>query len=119
MLRRLLVLAFWGAMLFAYVAALLPSEEAPSISGWDKMNHMIAFFVLTLLGRLAYPALRIRSLVVGLALFAVVIELSQAVPIIHRDADVMDVVADMAAVLLALLIAWPITSWLTWRSRQP
>ncbi|MBW8744235.1 MAG: hypothetical protein JF628_07810 [Sphingomonas sp.] len=39
--------------------------------------------------------------------FGAFIELSQAIPAIHRDAEWDDWFADMIAILLALIMAWP------------
>lgn len=106
-LRRLFVIAFWGALLFAYVDAVLPGRDAISLSVWDKLNHMIAFFTITFLARAAYPRLPVFRLFVMMAVFGAAIELSQAIPFIHRDAEWDDWFADMIATLIALVVAWP------------
>jgi len=106
-LRRLFVIAFWGALLFAYVDAIIPGKDAISLSPWDKLNHMIAFFSITFLARAAYPAIPVFRLFVMMAGFGAFIELSQAVPFVHRDAEWEDWFADMMATLVALIIAWP------------
>ena len=106
-LRRLFVLAFWGALLFAYVDAIIPGKDAISLSSWDKLNHMIAFFTVTFLARAAYPRIPVFRLFVMMAAFGAFIELSQALPFIHRDAEWDDWFADMIAILAALIVAWP------------
>jgi len=108
-LRRLFVVAFWGALLFAYVDAVIPGRDAISLSAWDKLNHMIAFFTVTFLARAAYPRIPVFRLFVMMAAFGAFIELSQAVPFIHRDAEWDDWFADMIAILVALIVAWPFT----------
>ena len=107
LLRRLFVIAFWGALLFAYVDAILPGKDAISLSLWDKLNHMIAFFTITFLARAAYPRIPIFRLFVMMAAFGAFIELSQAIPFIHRDAEWDDWFADMVATLVGLIVAWP------------
>ena len=107
LLRRLFVLAFWGALLFAYVDAIVPGHDAISLSVWDKVNHMAAFFTITFLARAAYPRIPIFRLFVMMAVFGAFIELSQAIPFIHRDAEWDDWFADMVATLVGLIIAWP------------
>jgi len=107
LLRRFFVIAFWGALLFAYVDAILPGKDAISLTLWDKLNHMIAFFVITFLARAAYPRIPVFRLFVMMAAFGAFIELSQAVPFIHRDAEWDDWFADMLATLVALIVAWP------------
>lgn len=98
-------LIFWAAAAFALVMAVLP--QPPQLPGEpdDKVQHMIAFATLGLLGSWAYPALSLVRLLVGLSLFGAIIELIQAVPALHRDADPLDWVADTAAAAAVLLVA--------------
>jgi VanZ family protein len=106
-LRRLFVIAFWLAALFAYVEAIIPARDQIELSLWDKINHMAAFFTITFLARAAYPRIPVFRLFVMMAAFGAVIELSQALPFIHRDAEWADWFADLIATLLGLIIAWP------------
>lgn len=99
LLARLL---FAGASGFAYVCALLPGD--PSIVASDKGNHAIAFATLGLLARLGWPSARWWVLVVVLAAFGGAIELSQALPFIHRDASWADLGADIVATLGGVLL---------------
>jgi VanZ family protein len=107
-LRRLFVSAFWLCIVVAYVAAILPPRDAPRGLGWDKLNHMLAFFTVTFLGRLAYPRIPVVVIALLMAMFGGFIELSQAVPFIHRDAEWADWFADCIAVGVGLLVAWPV-----------
>jgi VanZ family protein len=106
-LRRLFVIAFWLAALFAYVEAIIPARDQIELSLWDKINHMAAFFTITFLARAAYPRIPVFRLFVMMAAFGAFIELSQALPFIHRDAEWADWFADLIATLLGLIIAWP------------
>ncbi|WP_442681403.1 teicoplanin resistance protein VanZ [Sphingomonas sp. ASY06-1R] len=106
-LRRMFVFAFWLAVLIAYVSAILPGAEAPHIAAWDKLNHMLAFFTITFLARAAYPRLAVLPLFALLAAFGAFIEISQAVPFIHRDAEWDDWFADVIAIVIGLVLAWP------------
>ena len=76
----------------------------------DKVQHIIAFATLAALGSFAYFSTPIVRLLVGLSLFGALIEVVQAIPALHRDSDVMDWIADTAAVLVVLMIV----RW--WRS---
>jgi VanZ family protein len=118
-LRPLLLAACWLAALVAYVAAILPQQEAPHLGGSDKLDHMVAFFTVTVLARLAYPRASVIRLFVPIALFGGFIELSQMVPALHRDAEWADWFADMAASAFALLIATPIVHRLTRAGGSP
>ena len=103
-MTRLLRIAFWAAVLFAFVMAVLPAPPGPEVP--DKVEHMVAFFTLTVLGGLAYPRLRHIRLMLALIAFGGLIELAQLVPALHRDSEWSDWFADIVAVLAALAIAW-------------
>lgn len=107
-LRRLFVLMLWGAVATAYVAAILPRAEAPHIGGWDKTDHMTAFLVVTMLARLAYPRTSPPRLFALIVAFGGLIEATQALPIVGRDAEWGDWLADGIATLAGLILAWPL-----------
>lgn len=94
---------FWAAFTFAFVMAVLP--HPPSIPGNpnDKLQHIAAFATLSVLGTFAYPAVSLLLLLVRLSLFGAIIEVVQAIPSLHRDSDIMDWLADTAAVIVVLL----------------
>lgn len=103
---------FWLAFCFTFVMAVLP--HPPEVPGQpnDKVQHIAAFATLALLGSLAYPAVRLLSLLVGLSLFGALIEMVQAIPALQRDSDVRDWIADtIAAAAVLLAVRW-------WRSRR-
>src|SRR4051812_17941864 len=95
---------FWTAAVFAFVMAVVP--HPPHITGElnDKAQHMIAFATLGLLGSWAYTAARPVKLLAWLSLFGAAIEIVQAIPMLHRDSDVLDWIADTIAVAVALLL---------------
>jgi VanZ family protein len=101
-LRLLARLAFWSACIVAFVMAVMPVP--PEIPASDKLQHIFAFVVLALLGRLAYPDVKKRWLLVGLMAFGALIEIVQALPIVGRDSDPLDWVADTAAALTVFVI---------------
>jgi len=77
----------------------------------DKVQHITAFATLALLGSFAYPLTTLGNLLVRLSLFGAAIEIIQAIPVLHRDSDVLDWLADTIAVAsVLLLVRW-------WRSR--
>lgn len=102
---------FWTAACFAFVMAVVP--HPPEVPGEpnDKVQHIIAFATLAVLGTFAYPATALLQLLLRLSLFGALIEVVQAIPALHRDSDILDWLADTAAVILVLLIV----RW--WRSR--
>ena len=101
---------FWAAALFAFIMATLP--HPPHVPASDKVQHMVAFATLALLGSIAYSRLSTLRLLIGLSLFGAFIEVVQAIPALHRDSDVLDWVADtIAAAVLLLILRW-------WRTRS-
>ena len=102
--RRLL---FWAAATFAFVMAVVP--QPPELPGEpnDKIQHMIAFATLGLLGAWAYARTPLLQLLAALSLYGAAIELVQAIPALHRDSDVKDWIADTVACGLVLLaVRW-------------
>jgi uncharacterized membrane protein len=102
---------FWAAAIFALVMALIP--YVPDIPGnpSDKIQHIAAFITLSVLGAWAFPGLSLIQLLLRLSLFGAFIELAQAIPILHRDSDPVDWIADTIACIIVLgVIAW-------WRAR--
>lgn len=104
-LRPAIVILFWLALGLAYVEPLLPVNDVLNITNSDKLNHMLAFFAVTLLARGAYPSASVILLFILLAVFGALIELSQAMPFIHRDAEWSDWFVDVAATLAGLTFA--------------
>jgi len=83
---------------------LTPGEDVPQGGPDDKVTHVLIFVLLAVAGRWAQvPAVRLG---VGLAAYAGVTEVLQAVLPIDRDGEVLDVVADVVGVLLGLLLSW-------------
>jgi len=106
--RRIAPFLFWGALLFAYVCAIMPAKEAPTFSSSDKVEHMVAFFTLAALAAFAFPRATALRIGLWLAFFGAFIEFSQAIPFLHRDASVYDWVADVVALTVGLAVVNPV-----------
>jgi len=87
-----------------FIAAVLPAAEAPMISPSDKINHMIAFVVLTILAAWAYPRAHLFLLIAAMAAVGGAVELVQAIPFIGRDAEWADWRADVLAAGVTLIV---------------
>lgn len=103
-------LLFWAALAFTCVMAVLP-QPPEVIPTSDKMNHVLAFLVLTALHKLAYRSVNMWKRLAVMALLGAGIEVAQMIPALHRDADWRDWVADMlaaGAASLAVAVLFPV-----------
>lgn len=98
---------FWLALAFTLVMALLPKPPTPpGLDAGDKVQHVLAFAVLSLLATFAYPRRRLVDIFAAMAAFGALIEVLQLIPALGRDAEFMDWVADCAATLAVLALCW-------------
>jgi VanZ family protein len=93
--------------------AVLPHPPRVPGDPSDKVQHVVAFFVLGVLGAAAYRRVDVLRLLAALSLFGAVIEVVQAIPALHRDSDPLDWLADTIAAAFALMLA----KW--WLRRRP
>lgn len=87
--------------------AVLPHPPPVPGNPNDKVQHIAAFATLALIGSFAYPRTTLVSLLLRLSLFGAFIEVVQAIPVLHRDSDILDWLADTVAVAIVLLfVRW-------------
>ena len=101
--------AFFAALLFTFYSAVIPPQHAVQLVPWDKAEHFIAFYALTGLAAAAFPRRRLLVIAIALSGFGALIEIVQGLPIVHRDKDVWDWVADTLAIgaaLAPMLLVW-------------
>lgn len=100
--QRAARIAFWVAAIFAFVLAVLP--HPPRIPGdpADKILHVVAFATLGILAAFGFRGRSVRFLFAALAGFGALIEIVQAIPMLNRDSELADWLADMAAAIVAL-----------------
>lgn len=97
---RLILLA---ALVFAVTMALLPHPPKVPIDS-DKYQHMLAFGTLTILSVLAFPQTPLLRIGERLSFLGAMIEVVQSIPVLHRDCDIMDWVADTAVIISVLVV---------------
>lgn len=104
-------LTFWAALAFATTMALLP--HPPQIPGQpgDKVQHIVAFLVLTALAVNAYRQTPVLLLGVALSGLGASIEFLQMIPALHRDAQLSDWVADTTAIIAVLFVTGAVRRW--------
>lgn len=105
MWHRTLRLPFWSAVLFTFVMASLPYPPELPGAPTDKVLHVLAFSVITILAVLTFPKVSRLRLAASLAAFGALIEMVQTIPALNRHGDVLDWAADALAVLTFLAIA--------------
>ncbi len=108
-LARLAQIAFFAALIFTFYSAVIPPAHAVQIAPWDKAEHFIAFYTLTGLGVAAFPKRKLLFIGIFLSGFGALIEFVQGLPIVHRDRDFWDWVADtlaIFAVFAPMLLVW-------------
>ena len=105
-------LRLWRALLVLLMAAvlvlaLMPSPPPSIDTGWDKLNHVLAFSTLAVAGRFSFPGARtpVWLLIGGLLAFGVLIELLQML-VPTRSAEVADVLADGVGIAVGLVVHW-------------
>ncbi len=116
-----LTAAYWGAI---FTLTHLPPEQiAGAPHFWDKAEHFVAYFLLAaLLGgalMLTFPRRRkipLWVLLIGFV-YGAVDELLQ--PFVHRDAEILDWVADATGVWAAVLILWVLQRTFVPRTAEP
>lgn len=96
--------AFWLALIVTLVMALLPKPPALPMQATDKVQHIAAFAALTSLAALGFPGLRLRVIFVWMAALGLTIEVLQMIPMLHRNAQASDWLADCAATAATLLL---------------
>lgn len=101
-IRRLAQAFFWPAVVFTIAGAVIPPSRLGSFVPWDKAGHFIAFYALTLLAIAAFPRRGYFVIGAALSMFGALIEVVQATPLVHRDADWHDWLADTLAILAVI-----------------
>lgn len=94
-----IALALAGMLTFTMAA--LPHPPPLLGAAPDKLQHIAAFAVLAALSAVAFPARPMFVLLCALIGFGALIEVVQAIPALNRDSDILDLLADAAAALLA------------------
>ena len=100
---RLATLA--AAVVIAIIASIPGPAGAPSLFGWDKLDHLSAFAALALLARAGWPAAARWVTAAALFAYGVGIELLQGSALVNRTASVSDLAANGLGIALGLAAA--------------
>jgi VanZ family protein len=101
-------LALWLlAIVVLVVVCLLPGSDMPQLSVSDKLEHALAFLLLSSAAvQLFLRGKPLAIVVLGLLALGVAIELAQALLTTSRMMEAGDVVADAVGVAIGIVSAW-------------
>ncbi len=108
----------WAMVLYITISCLEPPRYVPNLHLWDKAEHALAFFGMSvwfggLVRRTRYPVIAVLML-----LFGAGIEIAQGAMKLGRDEDVMDWVADAVGIALAVTVLYlGLGAWTLWVER--
>ena len=91
--------------MIAIIASIPGPAGAPSLFGWDKLDHLSAFAALALLARAGWPAAARWVTAAALFAYGVGIELLQGSALVNRTASVSDLAANGLGIALGLAAA--------------
>lgn len=102
---------FFLAITAITVLAVWPTKDLVVSTGWDKSNHLLAFFVLLLLADYGWEqksSLWIK--VLGLLVYGLLLELLQAM-VPPREFSLADIFSDGLGMALYLLLRSPLLAF--------
>jgi VanZ family protein len=105
----------WAVVIYVTVSCLEPARYVPDLHLWDKGEHALAFFGMSVwFGGLVrysrYPVIAVLMLLLGGA-----IEIAQGTMGLGRDADIMDWIADAVGIAAALAVLYlGLGAWARW-----
>ena len=103
--RTAYAVAFLGTYIAVLVASLLPTSALPKVDLSDKVEHVIAYAVLAVLGGKAFPG-RPWLLAAALAANGVGVEFLQHAMALGRQGDVLDALANTLGIAAGLGLIW-------------
>ena len=104
--ETLIRIGFLALLAVIFVLANMPGNDAPSVFSYDKLNHMLAFFVLSVGATIAWP--RANPLVAAalLSIYGGAIELFQWAMDLGRQADWRDLAANSVAIAVGTIAGY-------------
>ncbi|MGB5723208.1 MAG: hypothetical protein WBM39_02235 [Parasphingorhabdus sp.] len=103
--QKILRILFWLVLGTVLALSIMPPDDAPAVFANDKLNHILAFFVLSSAARILWSRVNGIILFSMLTAFGGAIELLQFAMAFGRDADWMDFAVDVIAIVLGFLTA--------------
>ena len=98
--------------------AFLPGQDLPSISVWDKANHFVAFFVLSVLLWCCYIKPKpVKQVILPLVGYGFFIEIVQSI-LPSRYFSLLDVFADSVGIAIGLGVVFLVKTFVVDRSTK-
>jgi VanZ family protein len=104
----------FGLLLAAIITyfSLIPAQRLPSVGLSDKVEHMAAYVLLAFFFGALLPRRDYKFLFLALLAFGGAIEIAQGLMKLGREADLMDLVADVVGTVIGLLLVLtPLGLW--------
>ena len=102
---KIFIVAFLVTFAILYLSLKKMPNSDINISHLDKVQHSIAYFILSISWLFAFAKKRNKiTIVAACILFGILIEILQQTLTNYRTGDYLDVIANSAGVLLGLLI---------------
>lgn len=95
----------WLFIACAVIASLMPGQKLPHTGLSDKVEHALAYTLLTLWFTGVYPRSSYPRIGLGMLALGVAIEVAQGAMPFGRQMDVLDIVANSLGIALGLVIA--------------
>lgn len=97
----------WIVTALTIIASLVPVQDLPKPPAGinDKMEHFIAYALLSIWFAGIYPRSRYAIIAVGLFLLGIAIEIAQGAMHWGREADVYDVIANTVGIVAGMTLA--------------
>jgi VanZ family protein len=92
---------FWAALIGTLIFTLTPLQLPPLMES-DKLEHLVAFFSLTVLWRLTWGAHPPVLVLLAIGTLGGAIEVVQEISFVGREGDLLDWAADIMGILAGL-----------------
>lgn len=96
----------WTFIVCAVIVSLVPGQKLPPTGVSDKLEHSVAYALLTLWFTGIYPRTSYWRIGLGMLALGIAIEIAQGLMPFGRQTDIRDVVANSLGIVLGLGIAF-------------
>jgi|HigsolmetaAR201D_1030396.scaffolds.fasta_scaffold01081_5 VanZ family protein len=95
----------WALVVSVIVVSLIPGQKLPQVGISDKVEHALAYAMMTLWFTGMYPRSSYLRVALGMFALGVAIEIAQALLPFGREMDVRDVIANTVGIAIGIAAA--------------